>query len=870
MTARAYQKADEGLRQAYNLGDAVVAVKDWRKRPQFNDRLAKLGKLGQRYFAYVVDDLDGDRRGAKDFFDVDGRRSTVRVLEPDNLVLRDHSPRKEAAAAATVVKIKETAKPKKKKSAGGGSSPILGLLAKFAGVKIPKTTAAPDEELAPSGPKPGSGALGPDDPTSPDQVLEVRLVADRENRSWTRPSRSTPVIDQQDFQLQAGVENALWVRLVHRKNGPDEQEYDAAGESTWVTGEKRLKREVKVKKAETALATSGVLIGFNPDPFTGALVVPVSQPFTTVAAKGGATKAVKKEDAAERFVASVVLNATESGGFAGGWVKDPGTVKVTGGGDSTSAVVQVTPGKGVTHRHVGQLAHVLSPVQPPAGSTFLEGVTEPGDKVELGALGFRPDVFWTSRRKDIYGPLAINAKFWDLPGEVGHVLLGDLYWSNLFDSQKGQEYGLDENAAADAIPRPETPWRLAVRVKAREPVALHLPPLHFFGNFCRRGNDPRPFGPRAGILAPGVAPLVDWGSPAQTAPMRTTDRDTEALAPGFRFAAHEDVATGKIDEVAVHLVLEGKEYLDRRCPRTRRLGAPDADLADLWGSRLERFEMALNDALLMHPLTRHEARRLARLAADALEALADLRNGRTSDPAAIEAAYAALSGFSSRILGRPRRTPTATVRVLPPASATGAMPLWPSNPSGLRMADGIQHALLTLNALAAARNADMVKRLMDLPSGDVRDVSDFVTAAPDGRVFHADENGDLEWDADLQFDRTNKRLGVKTATPKSTLDVQGSIGGARRTVAGNATLDETDHTVFMDATAASRRVDMPLIATAGKRQYTVKKILGVPANTVTLFPAGADSIEGAASLVLQLAGETVTVESDGVSNWWVV
>lgn len=89
-----------------------------------------------------------------------------------------------------------------------------------------------------------------------------------------------------------------------------------------------------------------------------------------------------------------------------------------------------------------------------------------------------------------------------------------------------------------------------------------------------------------------------------------------------------------------------------------------------------------------------------------------------------------------------------------------------------------------------------------------------------------------------------------------------------RTSAIDLTLDETHRTVLIDATAAARTVTLPTAASAKHRVYTVKKI-DASANTVTIDPAGAETIDGVATQVLTTQWQAFKIQSDGTA-WFIV
>ena len=93
-----------------------------------------------------------------------------------------------------------------------------------------------------------------------------------------------------------------------------------------------------------------------------------------------------------------------------------------------------------------------------------------------------------------------------------------------------------------------------------------------------------------------------------------------------------------------------------------------------------------------------------------------------------------------------------------------------------------------------------------------------------------------------------------------------------------ALLDSTDspYTVLVndfsfmcDTTSAVVELLLPAASTVTGRILVAKR-LSAGANVVTLTPDGSDTIDGAADLDLTTQWQAVTIQSDGVSNWYVV
>lgn len=123
-------------------------------------------------------------------------------------------------------------------------------------------------------------------------------------------------------------------------------------------------------------------------------------------------------------------------------------------------------------------------------------------------------------------------------------------------------------------------------------------------------------------------------------------------------------------------------------------------------------------------------------------------------------------------------------------------------------------------------------------------------------------------------------LGVHfngSATPAIIVDASGNIqlaGGVAAPIAGGGATPtnviSSNSTITIDATAGAHVVNLPSIATASSgKMYFFKKI-DASANTVTITPNGADTIEDAATLVLAVLGDSVIIQSDNVSNWIIL
>ena len=120
--------------------------------------------------------------------------------------------------------------------------------------------------------------------------------------------------------------------------------------------------------------------------------------------------------------------------------------------------------------------------------------------------------------------------------------------------------------------------------------------------------------------------------------------------------------------------------------------------------------------------------------------------------------------------------------------------------------------------------------------------------------------------ANFFWDNTNKRLGVKTNAPTSTLHNNGSISLPIRGVTASTTLTESDYTV-VKTSGANITITLPAANTCKGRVYVIKK----PNNgTLTISPSGGDQIDNAANVSLNSGSRvSYTIQSDG-DNWWII
>lgn len=110
-------------------------------------------------------------------------------------------------------------------------------------------------------------------------------------------------------------------------------------------------------------------------------------------------------------------------------------------------------------------------------------------------------------------------------------------------------------------------------------------------------------------------------------------------------------------------------------------------------------------------------------------------------------------------------------------------------------------------------------------------------------------------------------VGIATTTPLSTFEVNGSHGRNLTNVSVDTLLTAAHDVVYVDATAANRIITLPTCASAAKRTYTIIKT-DATANTVTITPNGAETINGAATLVIGTQYAFKTIQAN--TNWYII
>jgi len=114
------------------------------------------------------------------------------------------------------------------------------------------------------------------------------------------------------------------------------------------------------------------------------------------------------------------------------------------------------------------------------------------------------------------------------------------------------------------------------------------------------------------------------------------------------------------------------------------------------------------------------------------------------------------------------------------------------------------------------------------------------------------------------------KFAWNTVSPLADVDIRGSLQLAYLSINTNTTIGATDHTHFIsvDNSAATVTVTLPSAATVGAgRSYRIKCRSDAAVRNVTVQRAGADTIDGAATYVMNVGKAEVAVISNGGTNW---
>lgn len=111
---------------------------------------------------------------------------------------------------------------------------------------------------------------------------------------------------------------------------------------------------------------------------------------------------------------------------------------------------------------------------------------------------------------------------------------------------------------------------------------------------------------------------------------------------------------------------------------------------------------------------------------------------------------------------------------------------------------------------------------------------------------------------------TNGAVGINQSAPTSKLHISGSVAFSTTSVSTTTTLDNTHHTVRVDASGGAVTINLPTAASSTGRVYVIKKI-DATANAVTIDGDGAETIDGAATVSTTTQYVSYMIQSNATS-----
>jgi hypothetical protein len=138
-----------------------------------------------------------------------------------------------------------------------------------------------------------------------------------------------------------------------------------------------------------------------------------------------------------------------------------------------------------------------------------------------------------------------------------------------------------------------------------------------------------------------------------------------------------------------------------------------------------------------------------------------------------------------------------------------------------------------------------------------------------GQVLFGNGTSAVNASANFFWDNTNRRLGINTATPNSSLQVVGSVSMPVTTsAAASYTVIATDYTILCNA--GTMTVYLPTAVGNIGRQYVIKKISAAAGTITVRSVVGTQTIDGATTnTFINARWRSLIVQSDG-ANWFIL
>ena len=112
------------------------------------------------------------------------------------------------------------------------------------------------------------------------------------------------------------------------------------------------------------------------------------------------------------------------------------------------------------------------------------------------------------------------------------------------------------------------------------------------------------------------------------------------------------------------------------------------------------------------------------------------------------------------------------------------------------------------------------------------------------------------------------KLGINSASPNATLTVNGSMSLPIESISATDTLDDSNHTVLVNASGGSRTVNLPAASGSTGKVFIIKKT-DSSSNNVVIDPNASETIDGSSTFTFNAQYRAVTIQCDG-SNWHII
>ena len=111
-------------------------------------------------------------------------------------------------------------------------------------------------------------------------------------------------------------------------------------------------------------------------------------------------------------------------------------------------------------------------------------------------------------------------------------------------------------------------------------------------------------------------------------------------------------------------------------------------------------------------------------------------------------------------------------------------------------------------------------------------------------------------------------VGINTAAPNAKLSVTGSMSLPIEAISATDTLDDTNHTILVNAAGGVKTVNLPAASGATGKIFIIKKT-DSSSNNVTIDPNASETIDGSSTFAFNAQYRAVTIQCDG-SNWHII